>query len=350
MKRFMPLLFSCLTAWANAQVLHTPHRLAEWGIASANYSGITPLGDGRYAVVSDKEPKDGFYLWQIEQDFENGDILDVRPLGFLGQEPDTTDAQGLSLRDSEGAAFVPHRGTLFISSEGDQEISEWTLEGERTGRSLNVPDLLGKTYRNYGFEALAYDTLRHTFYTITENSLPLDGKPSKEGTDSTTLLRLQAFDDSLQATLQWAYLLDAPQCGVKGRSYAHGVVAMTALADGSLAVLEREAHITQDYNKSRVWNRLYLVQPLESRPITMLTPTAEARSRAIEKLLLTQWSTRFALFGDTWANYEGMCLGQPTADGRQTLLLVSDSQGGFGIGPFRLKDWIRVIVLPSPAT
>ena len=50
-------------------------------------------------------------------------------------------------------------------------------------------------------------------------------------------------------------------------------------------------------------------------------------------------------FSITFANYEGMCLGRPLPDGRQTLLLVNDSQGGYRKGPFRLKDYIKVIVI-----
>ena len=34
-------------------------------------------------------------------------------------------------------------------------------------------------------------------------------------------------------------------------------------------------------------------------------------------------------------------------DGRQTLLLIRDSQGGYGKGPVHLKDYIRVLILPD---
>ena len=341
------LLLTLMAAQVSAQVQVLPaQRLSRWGITAANYSGITPLGDGRYAVVSDKERMDGFYLWEISQDSVSGDVTSVHPIEFRGESPVTTDGQGQSRKDFEGVVYVPLRGTLFISGEGNQEICEYTLDGMATGQSLNVPEALKQTYNNYGFEALAYDTLRHIFYTTTENCLTSYGKPAPVGSETTTLLRIQAFDDKLQPTYQWAYLLDAPQCGVKGRSHAHGVVAITALPDGSLAVLEREVHITQDYNKSRVWNKLYLTCPDDTPSLSSSTLASEARPLAMPKTLLTEWSTRFTLLGDTWANFEGMCLGQPTSDGRQTLILVSDSQGGMGIGPFRLKDWIRVIVLP----
>ena len=47
-----------------AQVL--PQRaLSKWGIPAGNYSGITPLGNGRFAVVSDKAPSLGYFEWEI---------------------------------------------------------------------------------------------------------------------------------------------------------------------------------------------------------------------------------------------------------------------------------------------
>ena len=42
-----------------------------------------------------------------------------------------------------------------------------------------------------------------------------------------------------------------------------------------------------------------------------------------------------------------MCLGCRLNDGRQTVLLISDSQGGFRKGPIYLRDFLKVIVLPN---
>ena len=48
-----------------------------------------------------------------------------------------------------------------------------------------------------------------------------------------------------------------------------------------------------------------------------------------------------------FANYERMCLGPKLADGGQTVLLVSDSQGRAGNSLFRLKDYIKVLVIAN---
>ena len=64
------------------------------------------------------------------------------------------------------------------------------------------------------------------------------------------------------------------------------------------------------------------------------------------KTLIAHFTTKFTPFNQSFANYEGMCLGAQLADGRQTLLLVNDSQSGYGKGPFHLKDYIKVLILP----
>ena len=46
-----------------------------------------------------------------------------------------------------------------------------------------------------------------------------------------------------------------------------------------------------------------------------------------------------------YANYEGMCLGPKLNDGRQTLILINDSQAGAGNSLYRLKDYIKIIIL-----
>ena len=80
--------------------------------------------------------------------------------------------------------------------------------------------------------------------------------------------------------------------------------------------------------------KLYAVEP---------APQAEVLS----KKLLCRFQTRLRLFSTAYANYEGLCPGIRLSDGRQTLLLGADSQTGAGKGPFHLRDYVRVVVLPA---
>ena len=89
-----------------------PKDLGRWNIPPGNYSGITPIGDGRYAVVSDKEAQDGFFVFRIRQDERTGQVTEVVNEGFRG-----TDSALKSGRDAEGVAFVPEDSLVWVSGE-----------------------------------------------------------------------------------------------------------------------------------------------------------------------------------------------------------------------------------------
>lgn len=354
-KKILPLLLFCgLTAGVAAQDVTELKQvsLSRWNIGAAQYSGITPLGDGRYAIVSDDEPQDGFFIFRIDQNTSTGEVASVYLEGFKGHAPASVDSRGKSLRDEEGIAFFPPAGTLFVSGEGDQQILEYDLQGRATGRRLAIPATMTseKIYRNYGFEALAYDAAHHRFWTVTESMLPADGAaadPQHPGVQN--LLRLQSFGDDLQPEAQYPYRMDRGRADDFGMTYVFGVPTVTTLPDGRLLVLEREANVSQGYLSSNVICKLFLVDPAQGHRIDSSTRLATLDpNRFLVKRLLCHWETKLTPFNQSFANYEGMCLGARLPDGRQTLLLISDSQGGFGKGPIRLKDYIKVIVLGNP--
>lgn len=348
---WLGLMVCAFTASAQQAIELNQVNLSRWGIGTAHYSGITSLGNQRYAVVSDKEPQDGFYLFRIEQDAHTGEVTSVALEGFRGNPAAQVDQKGISVRDAEGIAFFPQAQTLFISGEGDQAVWEYSIDGKPTGRGLQIPESFSvKNIRpNCGFEALAYDTCRHRFWTITETMLPADGVAAgPEHPDGQNLLRLLAFDDQLQCVEQYPYRMDRGICEDFGMTYVFGVPALTALPDGSLLVLEREANVSRGYLSSTVRCKLFRVWPAKETAIDAATDLNTLdNNRFMTKLLLADFTTRLTPFNYTFANYEGMCLGQTLVDGRRTLLLVNDSQGGFGKGPVRLKDFVKVLILPD---
>lgn len=339
----------CSLASAQTAVELKQQSLGKWRIGAAQYSGITALGGNRYAIVSDKEPTDGFFLFRIDQSALTGDVTNVYLEGFKGNRSPKVDAQGISIRDCEGVAYFPQRNTLFISGEGDQRILEYDMEGQPTGRELNVPDIFSSEHIvfNYGFEALCYDTIAHRFWTTSESTLPADGpaaSPTHPGV--VNLLRLQAFDDNLQPVAQYAYRMDRGRTDDFGKTYVFGVPEIAPLPDGRLLILEREANVTHGGLSSTTRCKLFVVDPRNAHQIDSSTPMKDIDSNHfLDKKLLADWTTEVQPFKLTFANYEGMCLGRTLADGRMTLLLVNDSQGGYRKGPFSLKDYIKVIVI-----
>lgn len=344
---FLSLLSLAATAQTAAELKQVS--LAKWRIGSGQYSGIAPMGQNRYAVVSDKEPADGFFIFRIDQSAVTGDVAGVYLEGFMGNPRPSVDAKGICTRDCEGVAYFPPAQTVFISGEGDQQILEYAANGHPTGRGLHVPPIfaVGKIVPNYGFESLSYDAATHRFWTTTESTLPADGQaagPLHPGVQN--LLRLQAFDDSLQPVAQYAYRMDRGRTEKFGKIYVMGVPELTALPDGRLLVLEREANVTAGGLGSEVRCKLFIVNPAQGHQIdsSVSLPQLDANQFLVKKLL-AEWKTSVQPFKITFANYEAMCLGRTLPDGRRTLLLLCDSQGGYRKGPFSLKDYIKVIVL-----
>lgn len=276
-------------------------------IPAGNYSGITPIGNDRYAVVSDKTT-DGFYIFHIDIDTIKGRIHSVTNEGFF--------SSGQPSRDQEGIAWNPYSHTLYISGETDNQIIEYTLEGQQTGRRMQVPASFSRLSSNYGLESLCYDGETHRYYTISE-------RPAK----GDSILRLTAFDDNGQMTQQYDYAIDQVPVKRKG-TLLNGVSELCAIGDGRLLVLERTMRVTPLKIGSYVECRLYIVSP--------------SSAQVLSKTHLYTFRTHINLFRRNFANYEGLCVARRLADGSLILLLIADSQNQYrGI----LRDWLKTVVV-----
>lgn len=328
MKRcLLPLLFCLISLQAFAQqtVLNKQRNFPKT-VPAGNYSGITWLGDDRYAVVNDKSQTAGFHLMTIHIDDTTGDIKEVRVDTFLtSNQPN---------RDEEGICFVPQTNTVFVSGEADGKIIEYRLNGQPTGRQLNIPGVFRFSLSNGGFEALTYNAATHRYWTTTENTLKLDGKEPSIKRKIPNLLRFQSFDDNLQPREQYWYMSDSSVVqGEEGKSTL-GVSGLAALDDGQIIVLEREIRQTPKYIGSFVHVKLYVVNPSTQRANDLL-----------QKQLIAEFRTKINITDRSFANYEGLCVGPRLKDGRIMLLLVADSQDQY---KGYLKDWFKTIVITNP--
>ena len=285
---FCLLMLGCLTVMAQK-----PQRFHKV-LSPGNYSGITALGNDRYAVVSDKSQEDGFFMLHIVIDSVKGRITSFENEGFR--------SSGLPNRDVEGICYRPSTKTVFISGEQDNEVYEYTLDGQRTGRRLDMPAMFRQADRNYGLESLTYDSRRHLFFTTTER--PLKGD---------SLLRIQSFGDDLKPCRAYSYRPDTPI----SEKHFQGVSELCALDDGRLLVLERQIRIPKLKIGASTTIRIYAVTPSEE-PL-------------LEKRLLMEFRTRLNLTSRKFANYEGLC--QPLSN---LLLLIADSQNRY---KNILRDW-----------
>ncbi|MBR5656071.1 MAG: esterase-like activity of phytase family protein [Prevotella sp.] len=302
-------------------------------VPAGNYSGLTPIGEGRYAVVSDKSVTDGFFVFEIAVDSIDGRVERVRNLGFR--------SDGSKNRDTEAIVFLPQTQTLMLAGEADGKVVEYDLQGRRTGRVLDVGATLKGWTGNYGLESLAYNEKTGLLWTCTESTLKEDGERSTSVNGVQNRIRLQSFDAALKPCEQYAYLTDAPKAHMNGGRFAHGVSELLALDDGSLLVLEREVFVAKRKIGSYVINKVYRIMPDKSLCVNVKEPLIESVSY-VEKRLVASWKTNISLFGRKLANYEGMCLGPRTADGAQTIILVADSQDQYG---GILRDWFKTILV-----
>jgi len=320
------------------------HNMKRWGIPAGNYSGITHIEGDRYALISDKQEADGWTEVSISF-LPSGDIDRMQ---FVAQH--YNDETRGKARDSEGIAYVPERG-FFVSAESDQQILELSEEGKPTGRGLSIPTYYSTSniFPNYGFEALTYLADTGIFWTTTEQGLRSDVEAfSTHETPTPTLLRLQSFDTDLHPLRQYAYKTEAPTTKRTPRLFAFGVPELLALDDTTLIVMEREVNIPPKYNYAQCNIRLFSVNPHPSQAITETSiPLREMDANSfLQKKLLYTFSTGIRILGKkSFANYEGMCLGPKLTDGRQTILLIADSQNRAGNSLYHLKDYIRVIIL-----
>lgn len=324
-------------------------------VPAGDYSGVANLGDGRFAVVSDKSRRDGFFVFRVAIDSLSGAITQVTSEGLRGTVEEN--------RDAEGIAFLPERGTVAIVGEADSQVREYDLQGQPTGRTLQ----LSKGTGNHGYESLTYNARTGRLWTCTEGMLAQDETLAKADSalaDGSLLIRLQSFDADFQPQGTYAYLTDRPLKNASDlRNYAFGVSELLALDDGSLLVLEREFAVPHNKLGATVVCKIYRVKP-EPPSIFPVEGSFEAQTlphggsqrglpsaqtlphrgswRGLPKTLVAQWTSRLTLLGRSLANYEGMCLGPTLADGSQTVVLVADSQSQAG---GVLRDWWRTLVL-----
>lgn len=318
-----------------------PQKSFSSSVPAGNYSGITHLHDDIYAVVSDKSDSALYFNFQIQIDSVTGELKRVECLGALenvdGSRVKTAVRYQPKERgvDHEAIAKVSD-STLVVSSEGLFRLKEYHIIPKE---SALVSDTLWGVcfpaetfYPNYGYESLAYDSVRQILWAMPESVLRQDGEPATPQNRNANLLRLLGFDWSTHTRVhpiiaRRIYQMDRPTTKKEAQTYVMGVSEICVLPDGQLLVLEREAFIPKVKLGAFCQCKLYVVDPIQTH---------------LSKTKLTEWKTTLTLLGRSFANYEGMCLGPQLPDGSQVLILLSDSQDQYaGV----LKDWFKTIVI-----
>ena len=335
--RFL-LLLALVTLPLQAQLAEVlPQRaLSKWKVPAGNYSGITPLGNNRFAVVSDKAPSLGYFEWEILQDSLTGQVTQVSVLGFRPLQ--SREKQPEDVLDVEDLVFDAQRGAVWIANEGDQTLTAYEIATQQRAATMDIPPCFSRDsiFANLGFEALAHNPRAQLWCSTSESPLRGDAsaRPEHLLPKMPLYLRLILWDSTFTARRIVPYRMATSQLSRQARYYLQGVPALCFLPNGSLLVMERELSVPRRYLGAKCSIKLRLVVP-------------DAPSEVVN---VGTWCTHLCVFRRSFANYEGMCLGRRLADGRQTVLCVSDAQGGAGRCGVHLRDFLRVVVLDRECT
>lgn len=312
------------------------------GILHANYSGITKINADTFAIISDKPDaqKKIAKIIKIEQSPQSGKITNIQLISTLPENNNSN----VTKKDCEDITYNPQTNTFFICDETDNEIWEYDRTLKQTGRKHAIPSIFNNDniMPNKGFEALHYAHNEKTYWAITESNLRSD----EDSTSRRKRLRLLSFNEQLKLVAQYIYETEEPIYLKQYKEYAFGVPAITALDDGSLLVMEREVRVKNSYIGSNTNTRIFNIRPKDvNRTESSKNIWDQGKSVPVSKTPVCSFSTYLKIGKFNFGNYEGMCLGRKLNDGRQTVILISDSQNGAGNALFRLKDYLKVIVI-----
>jgi len=239
--------------------------------------------------------------------------------------------------DPEGIAVDPATGKLLWSSEGERIVSTtaapvledpWVRTATSTGTYLGQYALPPQEHmnaqavgprQNQTLEGLSFTPDGKHLYASMEDPLPQDGADPTPAAGALT--RVTRYDPrSGLPTAQYAYPLSPffTQLPAGDTTDTNGVSDLLALRDGKFLVVERASVYAQEDWKIRI----YLASDAGATDVLARDALTEGAVRPMTKRLLVDLSDVPGL--PRVDNVEGITLGPRLADGRRTLILVSD--------------------------
>jgi hypothetical protein len=310
------LLLSSGSSRGAVSITEPTSSVFDFTATAAELSGLAWTGGNSYVAISDDVNQRRVYQLSIDVDPANGRVTNAVVTGT------NTLSTGYDL---EGIAYAPHRGTFFISDEGQHPnggfLREHTLPDGALVRSLTIPATMLNDRPNYGFESCSWGA--GALWTANEEALTQESALATATNGS--LVRLLKFDHQLNAVGQWVYETDSfgfdSSLTTAERS---GVSDLLALPDGNLLVLERALGfgVIPSYR-----NRIYLVNFAGASDVSGIADLDGATYTAVSKTLL--WERNFGSIATR--NFEGLALGPalPALGANSySLVLVADNGGG----------------------
>lgn len=280
--------------------------------------------------------------------------------------------------DPEALRIHPGTGNLLWSNEGQRAaaglqnptVREMAVDGSYV-RDFSVPGYYNPSgsvagnqpgdrgvANNLAFESLTVSTDGRTLYTATENALVQDGAPASVLGGSPA--RILAFDLATGAAgAEYVYPVSPVVLppNPAGGFATNGLVELLATGPGEFIAVERSFAIGAATPGSGPSGqptgntiRLFHVDTRQATDVSGLASLAGQTYTAASKTLLLDLSDLRQADGSALAldNIEGITLGPVLADGRQSLILVSDNN--FGATQFTQFVALAITPVPEPAT
>jgi hypothetical protein len=312
--------------------------------AVSELSGIAWLGGDAYAAVMDGSDRLLFLTVTPTTDGMAPTVTFERSLP-LDRIRDWEDLAIFTRPDGRRRWFFVEEDTPavreFAEADGDRPAGA----GPRPLGAAGMASLVGpfrSARANRGPEALAIEPDGSRLWTANEEPLERDGPPVASGVAGKVRLVGLAIDDAraigaeaIERRREVIYEVDPPHDRVSlgGGPLYSGVVALVALGEGRLLVLERSAAAG--------------VPPLENRIYLVDTSTAaESRDRKGNLAAVAPVAKTLLWKGALGVNLEGLCAGPRLADGRLTLVAVADNGADNGVG--RRPNPVACFFLTSP--
>jgi myo-inositol-hexaphosphate 3-phosphohydrolase/phosphodiesterase/alkaline phosphatase D-like protein len=349
-------------------------------IALGGLSGVTydAVNNRYYAISDDRSSNARFYTFTLDSVTNAVTFTNVVQLRDINGNAFATNSL-----DTEGIALTS-RDTVFISSEGEVRpdlgtsrvtnpfIKEFNLTTGEEIRSLAVPNKFNPVVQdtngngvvdpfdtqisgvrnNLAFESLTITPDQKTLFTATESALLQDGAISTTTTSSRSRI-IQYNLVTGQPEKEYLYITDPIAKAPIGGTFAdNGLVDLLAIDNrGTLLALERSFAVGQG-NTIKIYEiTLQSATDISTvNSLSGLTPDQLTAIQPAQKRLLLDLDSLGLPNSDGnhptgTDNIEGLAFGPKLADGKQSIVLVSDNN--FGATQFTQIITLSADIVPT---
>lgn len=309
------------------------------GVLFGGISGITLDRDGMLWGVSDAQL--GGRIYRFRLDGVGTPSFRVTPVSLAALEAGT----GRDRADDESLAMLPD-GTIVVCMEGSNTeprlppaLGHYTRDGALVNmlpvRDRYVPEATGTVTKgargNAGFESVTITPDGERLFVGVETSLVQDGEQATfEAGGHARIIEYRSHGDTFAAGREFVYPLDALTKPAFAPSFfVNGLADLLALNRTTLLALER-GFVDRPDRTARGMNtiRIYRVSLAGASDVSKLDALkGQSGIVPVTKTLLLDLGQAQGLspeLAPELDNFEGMTFGPRLADGRATLMLVSD--------------------------